>query len=331
MRLTIAAAAVGLALAPAAPAFAAADPAKYMPAELIAETYSPRPGSTILVGFRLTPNPGWHGYWSNPGDSGIAPSVTWTAPKGVSFGPLLHPAPTLISGDGISSYVHEGPHVLLSRVAIDRAVEPGAAIPIKARFHWAACTATQCVPLQATFSLDLVACDGAPGSDSGAVHAAKGKLPAQAPNGTFSISRDKVELRLPASVKLDPRHARFFPAVNDRFVTAAALVSKDGASLRMNAPFRAGPDAQLAGVVTDGQRAYAMVFERGAAPVELRSEAAPPPTKQREDETFTDSVSPTVKEPPEKPSNANESRWPALAILLVGAFASALALRWRRR
>ena len=104
-----------VALLAAAVASAAADPTRYMPAELIAGTLDPAPGRTILVGIRMTPRPGWHGYWSNPGDSGIATTVRWSAPGGESFGPLLHPAPSLLSAGGVDSYVHEGEHILLSR------------------------------------------------------------------------------------------------------------------------------------------------------------------------------------------------------------------------
>ena len=35
-----------------------------------------------LVGIRLTIEPGWHIYWKNPGDSGMATRVQWKAPKG---------------------------------------------------------------------------------------------------------------------------------------------------------------------------------------------------------------------------------------------------------
>lgn len=124
----------------------AADPARYMTVGLITESNVPRPGSTILIGIQFAPRPGWHGYWSNPGDSGIAPQVHWSAPKGVAFGPLMHPAPVLLTADGVSSYVHEGEHTLLSRVAIPSAFAPGTVITIVADLSWAACTATQCVP-----------------------------------------------------------------------------------------------------------------------------------------------------------------------------------------
>ena len=42
---------------------------------LVASTAKPKPGSTITLGLRFRPKAGWHGYWSNPGDSGLPPQV----------------------------------------------------------------------------------------------------------------------------------------------------------------------------------------------------------------------------------------------------------------
>lgn len=124
----------------------------------------------------MTPQPGWHGYWSNPGESGLAPTVRWTAPQVVRFGPLLHPAPTLLQSMGVVSYVHAGPHVLLSRVSISRSIAAGAAIPVTADVRWAACPKNQCVPQHVLFSLSRVAGDGAPSLDAGALEHALGAL-----------------------------------------------------------------------------------------------------------------------------------------------------------
>ena len=33
-------------------------------------------------------NPGWHGYWLNPGDAGLPMDVQWQLPKGFTVGPL---------------------------------------------------------------------------------------------------------------------------------------------------------------------------------------------------------------------------------------------------
>jgi DsbC/DsbD-like thiol-disulfide interchange protein len=325
MRLTFAAAALSLALA--APAHAAADPARYMPAELIAESAAPEPGSTILVGFRMTPKPGWHGYWSNPGDSGIAPTVAWTAPEGVQFGPLLHPAPTLISADGISSYVHEGRHILLARMRLPASVGSGAAIPIEAKLNWAACTASQCVPLHATFTLDLVAGDGAKSPDAGALENAERALPKQAGSGEYAVEGNVVRLTLPKSMKVDPRAARFFPDENDAFQTGAARFS-DGHMI--SAPFRVAPNNSITGVVTDGRSAYRIAFKPMSPAV--ASEAKTPARALAEsppDASTLPIPTPPAKQQP-APTTANDWRWLALTIVLVGLIASGLALSRRK-
>jgi len=324
MRLTIAA----LGLLAATPAFATADPARYMPAELVAETLAPKPGSTILVGFRMAPKPGWHGYWSNPGDSGIAPSVEWSAAKGLSFGRLLHPPPTLISADGISSYVHEGAHVLLARMRIGRGGVPGTPLPIEAKLSWAACTATQCVPLHATFSLDLVAGDGTPSADSAALERAERALPKSASAGTFMVEGKTVRLELPASAKLSLRTTRFFPDDNDSFRTAAARVSDDGRAIV--APFGTEPSNTMSGVLTDGRTSYRLAFHRTEPIAQTQSLAPTPRRVEASSDASPSTPSPRLPETQAAPPVENHARWLALAIVLIGVVASGLALRRRK-
>ena len=54
--------------------------------ELIAGLATPGGGRTL--GIVLTPKPGWHSYWSNPGEAGFAPKPVWTLPPGVTATPL---------------------------------------------------------------------------------------------------------------------------------------------------------------------------------------------------------------------------------------------------
>ena len=98
---------------------------QHIRASLVASTQEPRPGSTVTIGVRFQPEAGWHGYWTNPGDSGLAPQVAWSAPPGIKFGPLRHPAPTILRVAGINSYVHAGEHVLLSSARIPASIAPG--------------------------------------------------------------------------------------------------------------------------------------------------------------------------------------------------------------
>lgn len=316
-----------------APSFAAADPARYMPTQLIAQSLQPQPGSTILLGFRMVPKPGWHGYWSNPGDAGIAPTVKWSAPPGVRFGALLHPAPTLISADGISSFVHAGPHILLTRMTVPRSLPRGTAIPLKAELSWAACTATQCVPLHATMSLDLVAGDGARSSDAARLAAAEISVPRQAPTGTFTRDREHIALKLPASLRIDAGRTRFFPDANDSFSTARATAAQADGTVVISGPAGSATAANsISGVVTDGVRSYRLSFARQdiAAPAAIASEAvehqpaassvtAAPAVAQR---------SPASRETPRSPGVP----WPWIALAaLVAALAALGWWRLRRR
>lgn len=251
-----------LALAAAVRAEAAADPARYLKADLISETAGPRPGSTILIGIRMSPQPGWHGYWSNPGDSGIAPSGTWSAPAGITFGSLLHPAPSLMVADDMTSFIHAGPHVLLAKMQVPATVRRGARLPIVAKLRWAACTPTKCVPLKATLRLDLVAGSGKPGPDADLIRAVAAKLPGPAPNGTYVRDGKAVRLSLPASLRLDWRKTAFFP--DD---SAPLDIAKGRASLRhgrvtLKLPVRSGPPSTMTGVVSDGRHAYRIGFHQ---------------------------------------------------------------------
>ena len=309
----------------------AADPARYMTAELIAASQTPAPGESILIGIRMTPRPGWHGYWSNPGDSGIAPTVRWSAPKGVTFGPLLHPAPTLLMADGISSFVHEGRHVLLSRLTVARSVAPGTAIPITAALSWAACTATQCVPLHATLSLQLTAGDGAKGPDARELNAAASKLPRRAPGGSFIKEGRSLRLLVPAALKLDPATAHFFADEAGVFHTAAASAERIGDTLRIIAPAPENVPQSMSGVLSDGHNAYRLSFDRqseAAVPVSetqpVRT-AAPPRAEPAEHPTASEAL--VGKAPASDGDSRRSLLWFALAAASILGLCLVLAVR----
>src|ERR1700722_3147986 len=72
---------------------AQASAAPHVQAELLANTSAIQPGKPFWLGVRLTIDPGWHVYWKNPGDAGLATRVKFTLPNGFSAGPLQFPTP----------------------------------------------------------------------------------------------------------------------------------------------------------------------------------------------------------------------------------------------
>lgn len=323
-----------LALSASVPASAAADPERYMPVRLIAESQAPKPGSTILIGFRMTPKPGWHGYWSNPGDSGIAPSVSWSSPAGVTFGPLKHPAPTLITAGGISSYVHEGEHILLSRMTVPRTIASGTPIPIVADLSWAACTASQCVPLHAKLTLDLKAGDGSASENRAALHAAAERLPRSAPDGAFVENGKSLRLVLPRSLSLQPARTHFFAEQPGAFDTAAARSQLSDGSFVLTASAGAAVPDRMTGVVTDGRNAYRLTLVRKAnLPTADTPETAAEPAAATVTNHHVQPEPQAQVRPGRTKSDPAPRNWTALLAVaaLVGAVGIAWLLRASRR
>lgn len=234
---------------------ATATPTQYIQASLTAETATPRPGQTILVGIQMAPKPGWHGYWSNPGESGLAPVVEWTAPHGILFGQLQHSAPTLMRVMGLTSYVHVGPHMLLARMSVDRDLPVGTVLPIAANVRWAACSDRLCVPQNARLTLRLKVGDGSPSPAATVLRHALAKEPKPLSGGAFSIGGGRVLLVLPASARLRASSARFFPDENGYWDPIKTRVVGDR-PLKMTSTATGKVPNWVTGVATDGASAY---------------------------------------------------------------------------
>ncbi len=74
---------------------------------------APRPGATLWVAIRQEIDPGWHTYWRNPGDSGLATSFTWSLPDGVKAGETAWPAPQRFVTGSIVNFGYSGEADLL--------------------------------------------------------------------------------------------------------------------------------------------------------------------------------------------------------------------------
>lgn len=232
---------------------------------LLASTEQPRPGGTVLLGIRLVPDKGWHSYWSNPGESGLAPTVDWQAPSGLRFGPLLHPAPSLLNVMGITSYVHEGEHVLLSRVQVSRSMAPGTPLPIDAQVTWLACSASLCVPGRARLHLDLVAGSGRASSAAPLLEKAEQQLPKAAGKASFLIDGGKLVLELPAAIAVEAGKVAFFPDRNGILDPTAMQVKVMNGSTEILARADRDVPTSISGVVSDGRNAYRVSFQRSAS------------------------------------------------------------------
>ncbi len=68
------------------------------------------PGGQVQLALRFQLAPGWHIYWSNPGDAGVPPQLALAAPA--AAGPLAFPPPQILLQAGVAAYVLSGDVVL---------------------------------------------------------------------------------------------------------------------------------------------------------------------------------------------------------------------------
>lgn len=129
--------------------------------ELVAETDNPAPGSEVSLAFVATPDPGWHGYWKNPGDAGLDTRLDWKLPQGVSAGELRYPVPSRLLIAGIMNYVYKGGYTQLATLKVPAGLASGTALPITVRADYLVCTDEVCVPETENLTINLTVGDGA--------------------------------------------------------------------------------------------------------------------------------------------------------------------------
>src|SRR5687768_7951944 len=85
-------------------------------AKLLADVSAVKPGEAFTVGLRLSIEPGWHVYWTNPGDSGAPTSVKLKLPAGFKAGPVQYPVPIRFNQPGdVLGYGYEDELMLTVR------------------------------------------------------------------------------------------------------------------------------------------------------------------------------------------------------------------------
>ncbi len=168
-------------------------------ATLVSEADTVAPGQPFRLGLRLRMAPGWHTYWSNPGDAGAPPTLTVT---GATIGPFAYPVPERQQDGAFTSYEYTGELVL---PVTAKAAAPGV---IEARATWLIC-ADICVPEEGRFRLDLPAGPGRPGAQAALFQAADARMPRPSPFAAHVSPEGVLWLEAP---NLSIRDARFFPA-----------------------------------------------------------------------------------------------------------------------
>ena len=133
---------------------------------LLADVRSIRPGAEFMAGILMKMDPGWHTYWKNPGEAGLATRIRWTLPEGFSAGTTEWPLPQkhIESGD-VLTYGYGGETMLLAPITVPANLAANTAVTLKASVQWLECERL-CVPGSATVALALPVKSGQPEADN---------------------------------------------------------------------------------------------------------------------------------------------------------------------
>jgi thiol:disulfide interchange protein len=241
--LTMFAALLGL----VAPALAQAIPGgngPHIATSLVPESLTPAAGARTIIAIAMAPQPGWHGYWQTPGDSGFPMKIDWTLPRGAKAGDPAYPVPTTLVIAGLMNHVYEKPYALLVPFDVPAGLARGTALPVSAKLDYLVCTTSICVPETATVSTSLTVGDGAPDPAATAKFDAWRKAlprPLGSPVRFETVGgKFRLAVPLPAAVALGKPH--LFAATDGALAYAAPQTfTRDGDTLVIETA--AGPSA----------------------------------------------------------------------------------------
>ncbi len=212
-------------------------------AQLLADTAAVQPGQPLLLGVRLEIAPGWHVYWKNPGDAGVATQVELDLPPGFSAGPVRYPVPVRFEQPGeIVGYGYEGEVMLLVEVTPPGDLATDQPVPVKVRVSWLSCKEI-CVPGRSSLALKLPVGDRGEGAHKDLFDRWRQRLPVPADGprspASVEVAGGPVEGNKTGTFHVDvrwktpPGDVLWFPAPDPAVAVEDVRVTTEGTRTRI--------------------------------------------------------------------------------------------------
>lgn len=181
-------------------------------ASLVSSVRTFQPGVPFIVGLRLDMAPGWHTYWVNPGDAGMATSLRWDLPDGFKVGDIQWPAPRRFVDGGLASYGYERVVILPVTLTPPADWPPGRSAELSVTAEWLQCR-DMCIPGEARLAISLPAADRAePSAEAAEIDRALRDAPRPDSSVRVHARRDGETIRLTVQGLSAGRPSLFYPA-----------------------------------------------------------------------------------------------------------------------
>lgn len=248
--------------------------------ELESEVSAIQPGKPFWLSLEFEMEPGWHIYWRNPGDSGLAAQMNWTLPEGFKTQDVHWPHPHRIEYEGLVNYGYEGIARLLIPVIPPEQLDANATHEFNVKASWLICKDI-CIPESgtATLTLGTNANEEAMLTDDAAgIHHTLEELPTLLKTEAFFAQEDKlITLALPNPEGLqasDIKSVYFYP-YEGGVIDHAGIQSHNYDDHTLHVELPAGtqkaPDEGLSGVleislISGEMKGYVLTAQAGAIP-----------------------------------------------------------------
>jgi len=258
----------------------AAAAGNHVAVSLVGETTNLVPGRPFQLALRQKIQPGWHTYWSNPGDSGLPTTINWSLPKGFEAAPVLWPTPERFKAGPVVSYGYEGEVLLPITVDVPRALRPDSPVTLNAHVSWLVCSDI-CIPEEADVSLSVQVGEKLrlDPLQAEAFAATRAKLPVANPFPTTTkFSNEEITLRVAMGDATRLSDVSFFPQdadVIDDDATQSVKADLQGLSILLKRSKSKPLPAALRGVLSYHDSAAQAGSASGAISISAPFQSAP--------------------------------------------------------
>ena len=240
------------------------------------------PGDSLQAGLYFKLDKGWHVYWSNAGDSGEPPKISWTLPEGITADAMQFPVPQHLPLGPLMDYGYENEIVFPILLHAADSVKPGAAQEASAKVNWLVCREV-CIPGKAELKLPITV---APASDPGKVLAQgliqswQQRLPQPLPpDAKASFAPTPTGFSVTVLTGKPETSAQFFPYDESQIDNPAkqpVKPLKNGIQieLKKDENLKTAPSTLHGLVVFPDGRAFDVEFPQGTLPVEAEGSSS---------------------------------------------------------
>ncbi len=225
--------------------------------QLISEVKNIQPGVPFWVALHFKIREGWHIYWRNPGDSGMAATIDWKLPNGFSAGDIVWPYPKRFPIGPLVNFGYEDEVTLPIEVTPPANLATNNSVELIADTEWLVCQ-VDCIPESGTLNLTLPLTNTSAETNqkwADVFETTRQALPKTAPwSVTATIEEEELVLRFeaPEMQKAQIEQIVFFPDRDGVITNAApqeAVFDQKGLSLKLQPGYLTSQLEQVSGVL----------------------------------------------------------------------------------